>query len=80
MNLETIFTKLVLSPIDNTEASNLRKARYPEAIVSNDNYHRYWNNIHSWCEENFGERYAWCGDSFFFTNDNDRLLFALKWS
>ena len=42
---------------------------------------RGWHNIHSWCIENFGEQhYTWTGNVFWFDNEQNAIMFALKWS
>jgi len=41
----------------------------------------HWQEMHHWCEQQFGKNnYAWTGSSFWFENEKDSVLFALKWS
>ena len=40
-----------------------------------------WQEMHQWCVANFGENhYAWNGNNFWFENEKDAIMFALKWS
>jgi len=40
-----------------------------------------WNPVHHWCWQNFGDgHYAWTGTTFWFENERDATLFALRWS
>lgn len=39
-----------------------------------------WPEMHRWCRDRFGRGYTWAGSEFFFTNDSDRVLFAMRWS
>ncbi len=45
-------------------------------VVSNS---VYWQEIHSWCHENFGENYTWAGGTFAFSTDEDATMFKLAW-
>jgi hypothetical protein len=63
---------------DTDMMDNLRRGGYPEARLADGHYHR-WTEVHRWCEERFGNRYAWCGQQFFFTGDEDRVLFTMRW-
>lgn len=39
-----------------------------------------WIEIHNWCREKIGEKnYAWTGTLFWFENDHDAVMFALRW-
>lgn len=66
-------------PIGLAKRDDMRKAGYPEAKLNDANYHR-WSEVHEWCKVHFSDRYTWCGQSFFFTNDSDKVLFAMRWS
>lgn len=51
------------------------RARYPWVDVD---LNKNWQEMHTWCRENFGENgYLWFGERFFFENENDRTLFIL---
>lgn len=40
-----------------------------------------WPKMHEWCQEQFGrDHYAWTGSTFWFENEQDAVLFTLKWS
>jgi len=40
-----------------------------------------WPEMHKWCEQQFTrDHYAWTGSTFWFENQQDAALFALKWS
>lgn len=38
-----------------------------------------WNQIHVWCEQNFGDNYTWTGSVFWFCTPEDATLFAVTW-
>ena len=62
---------------------NLRfqDAGYYGIEASRESIRDYWQEMHQWCEQQFGEdRYAWTGSTFWFETDNDAMLFGLKWS
>lgn len=43
--------------------------------------HREWQEVHQWCCCQFGEQnYVWTGSRFWFSNDQDAALFALRWA
>lgn len=59
-------------------SSRFRDAGYYQAELK---HFHLWNETHKWCRENFGERhYAWAGNTFWFENEKDAVLFILKWS
>lgn len=37
-----------------------------------------WRAVHAWCEDNF-ERYNWAGSTFAFLNEQDAVMFKLRW-
>ena len=40
-----------------------------------------WPEVHRWCCQQFGEQnYIWTGSRFWFVNDRDAALFALRWA
>jgi hypothetical protein len=39
----------------------------------------HWGEIHAWCNEHFGNRYTWNGNTFWFEKEQDAILFKLKW-
>jgi len=39
-----------------------------------------WAEMHTWCQENYADRYAWIGDHFWFLDEDDAFLFRLTWS
>lgn len=67
-----------IAPVSSVMAADMREAGYPEAMLCDRDYHR-WNEVHAWCDERFGDAYTWCGQQFFFTNEDDRMLFAMRW-
>ena len=68
-----------IPPINGIKASDMRRAGYPEARLSDHEYHR-WNEVHAWCKAHFRDRYTWCGEQFFFVDKDDMMLFAMRWS
>lgn len=41
----------------------------------------YWGEIHEWCCQHIGrDHYSWTGSTFWFENERDAVLFALRWS
>ena len=39
-----------------------------------------WQEIHQWCEQQFGQdHYVWTGNRFWFEQEQDAMLFALRW-
>lgn len=52
---------------------------YPSVLLGRHG-HRQWNEVHAWCQEQFGnQHYAWAGDVFWFDRKEDAVMFALKW-
>lgn len=44
------------------------------------NDHQAWSVCYDWCKENIGEKhYAWFGKTFWFENEQDAVLFRLRW-
>jgi hypothetical protein len=40
-----------------------------------------WSEIHRWCSDQFGSaHYSWTGSTFWFEDEKDAILFALRWS
>ena len=40
-----------------------------------------WQECHRWCCEHIGEdHYSWTGGTFWFENERDATLFALRWA
>ena len=40
-----------------------------------------WTECHRWCCEHIGEdHYNWTGGTFWFENERDATLFALRWA
>lgn len=40
-----------------------------------------WNDVHSWCQEQFGEEhYSWTGSKFWFDDPKNATLFSLRWN
>lgn len=35
--------------------------------------------IRIWCQDNFGDNWIWSHETFFFKNQEDATLFALRW-
>lgn len=43
--------------------------------------HLEWQEVHAWCKNHFGEdHYTWTGSRFWFEQEHDAVLFALRWS
>jgi hypothetical protein len=58
-----------------------RDAGYYSIQPSHDSIGINWQKMHKWCEEHFGrDHYAWTGSTFWFENDKDAGLFALRWA
>jgi len=56
-------------------------AGYYRMVPSRENTTYHWGEIHQWCEQQFGrDHYAWTGDIFWFENERDAMLFALRWA
>ena len=56
------------------------KMNYPNVLLGR-NGHRQWQEVHAWCQEQFGsDHYAWAGSRFWFDRTEDAVLFALRWS
>lgn len=40
-----------------------------------------WQGLHQWCQQQFGtDHYTWTGSVFWFENEQDAVLFTLRWS
>lgn len=40
-----------------------------------------WKELHDWCQKVIGvEHYTWFGNIFWFSDEQDALLFDLKWN
>jgi len=40
-----------------------------------------WKELHDWCKQNIGsDYYTWFGNVFWFNNEQDALLFDLRWN
>ena len=50
------------------------QAGYPEAEAN------YSSEVVAWCLENFPDCHVRFGNRYFFANDEDRLIFMLRWS
>ena len=72
--------------LDSSERGKIWKRRYSEA-----GYHSVfagllgvegeWQEIHRWCCEHIGrDHYSWTGGTFWFENERDATLFALRWA
>lgn len=62
---------------------NLRfqDAGYYGIEPSRESIRYHWQEMHQWCERQFGcEHYAWTGSTFWFETEQDAVLFALRWS
>lgn len=56
------------------------KMNYPSVLLGSAS-HQQWTEVHAWCQEHVGEQhYAWTGSRFWFDQEKDAMLFALKWS
>lgn len=48
--------------------------------VKYNNVH-VWSDMHDWCKEYIGvENYTWFGSTFWFSDEQDALLFDLRWN
>lgn len=62
-----------------TDAEIFEQAGFYSVSLGN-NWGAEWPDIHKWCQEKFGrEHYTWTGSTFWFENEKDAILFALKW-
>ena len=39
-----------------------------------------WTGIHEWCKQYLHFDYTWFGLEFWFANEQDAVLFRLKWA
>lgn len=40
-----------------------------------------WQEMHRWCRDCVGEdHYSWTGSTFWFENQRDAIMFALRWA
>jgi hypothetical protein len=59
----------------------LQDAGYYCMEPSRESIRHYWQEMHHWCEQQFGkDRYAWTGSTFWFETEHAAVLFALRWS
>ena len=62
-------------------ARRLAEAGYYSVKVGRIFIEHEWQNIHGWCEDQFGENhYVWTGTTWWFETDRDAVLFALRWA
>lgn len=62
-------------------STRFRDAGYFSVPLTDNNLLHQWQDVHRWCEHEFGERhYTWTGSIFWFENDRDAMWFALRWS
>lgn len=58
-----------------------RDAGYYRVESSRDSVTHSWQEMHQWCEQQFGrEHYAWTGSTFWFESDRAAVLFTLRWA
>lgn len=56
------------------------KMNYPSVLLGAHG-HLQWQEVHAWCQEQFGkEHYTWTGSRFWFDQEKDAVLFALRWA
>jgi len=58
-----------------------RDAGYYGIEASRESVRDYWQEMHQWCEQQFGrEHYAWTGSTFWFDSGRAAVLFTLRWA
>ena len=54
---------------------------YHSVSLSGNALENDWQEVHKWCEDQFGGRhYAWTGSVFWFETEKDANWFTLRWS
>ena len=62
-------------------STRFQDAGYFSVPLTDNNLLHHWQDVHQWCEHEFGERhYTWTGSIFWVENDRDAMWFALRWS
>jgi hypothetical protein len=60
--------------------SRFREAGYYSVPAGLKGVQQEWQNMHSWCKEQFGSNhYTWTGSTFWFETEEHAVLFALRW-
>jgi len=58
-----------------------KEAGYYSAMCGSGVTITVWQQIHQWCEKQYGaNHFAWRGSRFWFETERDALLFILRWS
>ena len=53
---------------------------YYSVSLSGNALENNWQEVHKWCEDQFGGRhYAWTGSVFWFETEKDANWFTLRW-
>ena len=56
----------------------LAQAGFIRVYLNNMNI---WKELHDWCKQTIGsDYYTWFGNTFWFSNEQDALLFDLRWN
>lgn len=51
------------------------------SVVLGFQRHREWTTVHAWCRDHIGEdHYTWTGSRFWFENEQDAVMFLLRWA
>lgn len=59
----------------------LQDAGYYGIEASRESIRRYWQEMHQWCERQFGRNhYTWTGSTFWFETESAAVLFTLQWA
>jgi hypothetical protein len=58
----------------------LQDAGYYGIEPSREAIRDHWQEMHHWCEQQFGKNnYAWTSSTFWFESDRAAMLFTLRW-
>ena len=56
------------------------KLIWKHSVTLGDEGHHVWPEMHDWCKEKFGAgQYTWTGRLFWFQNEQDAIMFMLRW-
>lgn len=58
-----------------------REAGYHRAVPGRDGVGEHWQEMHQWCEQQYGQdHYSWTGSTFWFETEQAAALFILRWA
>ena len=61
-------------------STRFQDAGYFSVPLTDNNRIHQWQDVHRWCEHEFGERhYTWTGSIFWFETEEAAAWFALRW-